>query len=107
MRANDMLHRISCRQYPSCIGATTLRRLCELNDGCHNNNDLLNLISYDERFRNTKCKTTDLLIFYNVFTKYGGRCCPIAVSSFLCMADTSYGRYCSMAVTSCIVIDEV
>lgn len=107
MRANDMLHRISCRQYPSCIGATTLRRLCELKDGCHNNNDLLNLISYDERFINTKCKTTDLLIFYNVFTKYGGRCCPIAVSSFLCMADTSYGRYCSMAVTSCIVIDEV
>lgn len=58
-----MLHRISCRQYHSCIGATTLRRLCELKDGCHNNNDLLNLISYDEIFINTKCKTTDLLIF--------------------------------------------
>ncbi|CAC5417703.1 PIF1 [Mytilus coruscus] len=39
---------IACRQYPSSIGATTLHRFCGLEDGRHNNNDLLNLISKSE-----------------------------------------------------------
>jgi hypothetical protein len=59
---------IACRQYHSSVGAITLHRFCGLEDGRHSNADLLNLITYDERFINTKQRIieTEVLIIDEV-----------------------------------------
>jgi hypothetical protein len=55
---------IACRQYHSSVGAITLHRFCGLEDGQHSNADLLNLITYDDKFINTKQRIN------NSFSRY-------------------------------------
>jgi hypothetical protein len=50
------------------VGAITLHRFCGLEDGQHSNADLLNLITYDDKFINTKQRIieTEVLIIDEV-----------------------------------------
>jgi ATP-dependent DNA helicase PIF1 len=59
---------IACRQYHSSVGAITLHRFYGLEDGQHSNADLLNLITYDDKFINTKQRIieTEVLIIDEV-----------------------------------------
>ena len=50
------------------MDAITLHRYCGLEDGRHSNADLLNIITYDDRFINTKQRLieTEVLIIDEV-----------------------------------------